>query len=67
MFKPDKSFEVTDEEPLLANIRFRRPAGVLGLGLAIGECFIGLPIVGVPLDKRSTSGLTLVVCASESG
>lgn len=67
MFKPDKRFEVTEEEPLLANIRFRRPAGVLGLGITIGECFIGLPIAGVPLDKRSTSGLTLVVCASESG
>lgn len=67
MFKPDKSFEVTEEEPLLANIRFRRPVGVLGLGITIGGCFIGLPIAGVPLDKRSTSGLTLVVCASESG
>ena len=62
MFQPANEIVVKDEEPLLADIRFRRHSRVLGLGINIGSCFIGIPIVGVPVEKRSTS-ITVFVCS----
>ena len=62
MFKPvDDAGVVREEEPLLANLNFREPAGVLGVGLTFGSCFIGIPIAGIPVEERSTA-ITLFYC-----
>jgi hypothetical protein len=66
MFRPERDFSVVEEEPLLADIRFREPVGVLGLGVTIGSCFIGIPIAGVPVEQRSIA-ITLFVCRDDSG
>lgn len=62
MFQPvSDAGAAREEEPLLANLKFREPAGVLGLGLTIGSCFIGIPIAGIPVEERSTA-ITLFYC-----
>lgn len=66
MFQPSDSNVIVEEAPLLANVKFIPRVHVLGLGVTIGSCFIGLPFLGVPLDKRATSGITLFVCADEA-
>lgn len=58
--------EETREEPILADIRFKPRVHVLGLGVTIGSCFIGIPIAGVPVEQRSVA-IPLFVCAKESG
>jgi hypothetical protein len=66
MFQPNDSSVRIEEAPLLANVQFIPRVHVLGLGVTVGSCFIGLPFLGVPLDKRATSGITLFVCADEA-
>lgn len=62
MFQPEGEMRTVDEgEPLLANLTFREPAGVLGLGFTVGSCFIGLPLAGIPVEERSTA-ITLIYC-----
>ena len=62
MFRPDSDAGVTNEEvPLMANLDFREPAGVLGLGFTIGSCFVGIPLAGIPVEERSAA-ITLFYC-----
>lgn len=62
MFQPRSDGGITREEvPLMANLDFRDPAGVLGLGFTIGSCFVGIPLAGIPVEERSTA-ITLFYC-----
>jgi hypothetical protein len=65
MFQPGDTFVLQDEEPLLADFRFVYRSRVVGLGLNIGRCFIGIPIAGVPVEQRS-GAITIFVCGQDS-
>ncbi len=62
MFQPTNDVLVKDEKPLLSDIRFKQYSHVLGLGFNIGSCFIGIPIAGVPVEKRSAA-ISVFVCS----
>ena len=65
MFDPGEERVFQAEDPVIADFRFVPEIHVLGLGITIGSCFIGLPFAGVPVDQRSTL-ITLFVCAEGS-
>jgi len=62
MFQPTSDFVVKEAEPVISNFQFRPQIHVAGLGLTIGSCFIGIPLVGVPVEQRSVA-ITIFVCA----
>jgi hypothetical protein len=62
MFQPAKNTAAMDKEPLLSAVRFKRRSRVIGLGLNIGSCFIGIPVAGVPVEDRSPA-ITVFVCS----
>lgn len=66
MFEPTGEFVLKEEAPVISGFRFKPRIHVVGLGLTIGSCFIGIPIAGVPIEQR-TVALNLFVCASDSG
>lgn len=66
MFAPIDEFVPNEPQPVIENLRFKPEIHVVGLGVKVGSCFIGLPLVGVPVEKR-TIGIRLFVCADESG
>ena len=66
MFKPTGDTLALEEEPVISDLRFIPRIHVFGLGVTIGSCFIGLPLVGVPVEQRSTM-IPLFVCAGDSG
>ena len=66
MFRPAEENLSLEEEPVLSDLQFIPQIHVFGLGVTIGSCFIGLPLVGVPVEKRSTM-ITFFVCAGDSG
>ena len=66
MFEPANEFVVQEEEPVIPDLRFIPRIHVVGLGVTIGSCFIGLPFAGVPVEQR-TVAITLFVCAEDSG
>ena len=66
IFQPAGDMVLKQEEPIIADIRFTPRVHVLGLGVTIGSCFIGIPIAGVPVEQR-TVAITLIVCAQHSG
>lgn len=66
MFRPTDELVADVHTPVLADFRFRPEVHVAGLGVTIGSCFIGVPLVGVPVEDR-TVAITLIVCARESG
>jgi hypothetical protein len=66
MFEPVGDFVVREEEPVISDFRFRPQIHVVGLGVTIGSCFIGIPIAGVPIEQR-TVAINLFVCAEDSG
>jgi hypothetical protein len=66
MFEPVGDFVVREEEPVISDFRFRPQIHVVGLGVTIGSCFIGIPLAGVPVEQR-TVAINLVVCAQDSG
>lgn len=66
MFAPSGDFEVREEKPVISDFRFKPEIHVVGLGVTIGSCFIGIPILGVPIEQR-TVAINLVVCAQDSG
>ena len=51
----------SEAQPLIADLDFRKPAGVLGLGFTFGSCFVGIPLAGIPVEERSTA-ITLFYC-----
>lgn len=65
MFEPGE-FVAQEEAPVMSGVQFRPQVHVLGLGLTIGSCFIGIPLLGVPVEQR-TVAINLFVCASDSG
>jgi hypothetical protein len=65
MFQPANDIVVKDEEPLMSDIRFKRRSRVVGLGINVGSCFIGIPIAGIPVEERSI-GITVFVCGQDS-
>lgn len=66
MFQPGDEIAVKQEKPILADIRFIPQIHVLGIGLTIGSCFIGIPLAGVPVEQRNVA-MTIFVCAQDSG
>jgi hypothetical protein len=66
MFQPASDTILKDIEPLLADIRFKRRSRVIGLGINVGSCFIGIPIAGVPVEERSI-GISFFICGQDSG
>lgn len=66
MFQPTNEFVPDEQQPVIADLRFRPEIHVIGLGVTVGSCFIGLPLVGVPVEKR-TVGIRLLVCADDPG
>ena len=64
MFKPTSDLVVRGEEPAIPDFRFTPEIHVVGLGLTIGSCFIGIPLVGVPVEQR-TVAINLFVCAKD--
>jgi hypothetical protein len=61
MFESQNEIGVVDVEQLMANFDFREPVGVAGVGFAVGSCFVGIPLVGVPVEERSV-GIRLWYC-----
>jgi hypothetical protein len=66
MFERANEIVLKDKEPILSDIRFKRRSRVLGLGINVGSCFIGIPLAGVPVEERSV-GITVFVCSQDSG
>lgn len=64
MFQSAGGFVPKQQEPIIPNFQFRPQVHVAGLGVTIGSCFIGLPIVGVPVEER-TVAIRLFVCAKD--
>lgn len=62
MFQSVGDTVAKDTEPLFSDIRFKQYSRVLGIGINIGSCFIGVPIVGVPVEKRSAD-INIFVCS----
>ncbi len=63
MFAPGDEFVPLEQGPVLEDFTFKPEIHVLGLGVTIGACFIGIPIVGVPVEER-TVGFRPIICAS---
>ena len=61
MFADTGGFDFREPEPIIAAREFRRPVGVLGLGLTIGGCFFGIPLAGIPVEERGI-GPNVVYC-----
>ena len=66
MFQPSNEFVVNEAEPVISDFRFIPRIYVAGLGVTIGSCFIGIPLVGIPVEQR-TVAISLFVCARRSG
>lgn len=64
MFQSEDSYVPKEQEPIIPDFQFRPQVHVAGLGVTIGSCFIGLPIVGVPVEER-TVAIRLFVCAKD--
>jgi hypothetical protein len=62
MFRPNNEQVLREQDPIIPNFRFKPQVHVAGLGITIGSCFIGIPLVGVPVEER-TVAVRLFVCA----
>jgi hypothetical protein len=65
MFQPAGGLVAKDEQPIIEGFEFKPEIHVVGLGMTIGSCFIGIPLAGVPVEDR-TVGVSLWVCAKRS-
>lgn len=61
MFKDTGEFDFHEPETVMAESKFRVPLGVLGIGITIGGCFFGIPLAGIPVERR-TAGPTVIYC-----
>jgi len=66
MFQPASDFGVKEQDPIISDFRFKPQIHVVGLGVTIGSCFLGIPLAGVPVEQR-TVAISLFVCAKDSG
>ena len=64
MFQPEPESAIS-EQPILASLEFEPEFRVLGIGVTIGSCFFGVPILGVPVEQR-TVGPNVIVCAQSA-
>ena len=62
MFKDTGEFDFHEAPTIIADREFRVPLGVLGIGITIGGCFFGIPLAGIPVEKR-TIGPNVIYCA----
>ena len=65
-FQHPRAFVVKDVEPVISDLRFKPQIHVVGLGLTIGSCFIGIPFIGVPVEQR-TVAINIFVCGQSTG
>lgn len=65
MFQPAGQIVFEEQEPVLPDFQFKPQVHVAGIGFTVGSCFIGLPLVGVPVEER-TVAIRLFVCASDA-
>jgi hypothetical protein len=65
MFQPADEIGLTEPDPVIPDFRFKPEIHVVGIGVTIGSCFFGLPILGVPVEDR-TVAIRLFVCAKDS-
>ena len=61
LFKPGEKEALELNAQILPSYQFRNPAGVLGLGLSFGQCFVGIPVAGIPVEDR-TAAITIFYC-----
>ncbi len=61
MFRDTGEFDFQEPDTIIAKSEFRIPVGVLGIGITLGGCFIGIPLAGIPVDRRS-AGPNLIYC-----
>lgn len=61
MFRDTGEFDFQEPATIIAAREFRVPLGVLGIGITIGGCFIGIPLAGIPVEER-TAGPTVIYC-----
>ena len=61
MFADTGEFDVHEPAPIIADLEFKVPVGVLGVGITIGGCFIGIPLAGIPVEER-TAAPTVIYC-----
>lgn len=66
MFEPVDELLAQEEAPVLSGLRFKPEIHVFGLGVTVGSCFIGIPLLGVPVEQR-TVAINLFVCAKDPG
>jgi len=64
MFADTGEFDVHEPAPIIADLEFKVPVGVLGVGITIGGCFIGIPLAGIPVEQR-TAGPTVIYCKDQ--
>ena len=55
MFESQNEFAVIEEGQIMANLDFIEPVGVVGVGFTLGSCFVGIPLVGVPVEERTVA------------
>lgn len=63
MFKDSGEFDLREEQGVISDREFRIPLGVLGIGVTIGGCFFGIPLAGVPVERR-TAGPNVIYCSN---
>ncbi|MDJ0918651.1 MAG: hypothetical protein QNJ05_12870 [Woeseiaceae bacterium] len=61
LFKPGEEKPLELDGQILPSYHFRDPVGVVGLGLSFGQCFIGIPLIGIAVEDR-TPGVGLIYC-----
>lgn len=61
MFKDTDGFDFHEPATVIADREFRVPVGVLGIGITIGGCFFGIPLAGIPVERR-TAGPNVIYC-----
>ena len=61
MFRDNGGFDFHEPATVIADREFRVPVGVLGIGMTIGGCFIGIPLAGIPVERR-TAGPNVIYC-----
>ena len=64
LFQPASKIVLKEPGPIIPDFHFKPQVHVAGIGFTIGSCFIGLPLVGVPVEDR-TVAIRLFVCAQD--
>ena len=65
MFEPAEGPVSKSTEPLIADLQFKRRSRIVGLGINVGACFFGIPLLGVPVEQR-TVAINVIVCGQDS-